>query len=464
MSETNPLHQALMLMQQSAYTSAQAICQSLLERNPNDFNARHLLGVIKMRSGNPIIACKELKRAAELPVAPRFKAQALSNLSLALQQRERFEEALTAIEQALSLQSDEGAFQLNYLNLLDNLERWDAIAEATERFPGLSKLPDAQFTLARAARKRGKTQDALLHIEQLKSYGDLEADEQGEYALAMLLTGNEAQLLAECDHMSPQQLQSVADYMAEEGETDASLIIYRLLLKRDPSHAGARHMIDASCGHIGASAPADYVRNLYDAHAEQFERQLVRRLEYRAPELLVERIAALLPKQIGRVADLGCGSGLLGRALRKHFVLSELLGCDLSSGMLEQARQKGGYDQLHHEEMNAWLARQLEMDLICATDVLIYTGDLYPVLKVASMALKPGGLFAFSVESTDTDLLLHSSGRYRHSETHIRDRAHAAGLELLSCERFPLRQEQGKMISGLLVICRRPKQLAGGEI
>ncbi|WP_188749592.1 methyltransferase [Marinobacterium zhoushanense] len=454
MSEANPLHQALMLMQQQAFTSAQAICQQLLAQSPNDFNARHLLGVIKLHAGKPLLACKELKIAAALPVAPKYRAQALSNLSLALQQRERIEEALQAIEQALALMPDEQAFHLNRLNLLESLERWQSIEDAVANFPLLNELPDAQYPLARAARKRGEIDTALKRLDSVSSIADMAPEALSERALLLVLCGREEQLLRESEALDASELQALADYMAEEGEGTAAQLLYRELLRRHPEHAGARHMIDAAEGHIEAGAPAAYVRDLYDSHAESFEQQLVGRLGYRAPELLVERLLQLLPPRLGRVADLGCGSGLLGRALRQRFAIEQLHGCDLSAGMLEQARRQGGYDQLSHEELLSWLARQSALQLICATDVLIYIGDLQPVMRAVASALGAEGLFAFSVEASPGELRLCSSGRYQHSEDHVYQRAMEAGLKVLSCERFPLRQEQGKMVTGLMVICR----------
>ncbi|MBV1788582.1 methyltransferase domain-containing protein [Marinobacterium sp. D7] len=454
MSEANPLHQALMLMQQQAYSRADAICQQLLAQNPRDFNARHLLGVIKLQSGNPLAAGEELKQAASLPVAPRFKAQALSNLSLALQQQERIAEALEAIDQALSLAPDEQAFHLNRLNLLESMEHWQAMVDAATQFPPLHHLPDAQYPLARAARKRGEIKTALKRLDSAASVSELAPDALSERALLLILCGQEQRLWSETSKLDASELQMLADYMAEEGEGQAAQLVYQVLLERFPEHAGARHMLDAARGHIEACAPATYVRDLYDSHAERFEQQLVGRLGYRAPELLAERLQQILPLQIGQVADLGCGSGLLGRALRQRFEIEQLRGCDLSAGMLEQARRQGGYDELCHQELLDWLSRQANLNLVCATDVLIYTGDLQPVMRAVAASLSADGLFAFSVEDCASELRLSSSGRYQHSETHVRQRARETGLDILSCERFPLREEQGKMQTGLMVICR----------
>lgn len=445
-----------MLMQQESYTSAQAICQQLLARSPNDFNARHLLGVIKMRAGNPLSACKELQKAAALPVAERFRAQALNNLSLALGQRDKFDAALEAIDQALTLSPNEPAFHINRLNLLEQLEDWPAVIETLERRPELSDIEETQCLLARAARHTGNAEQALERLDVHISAGTTDSETLGEYILLLSILGRDEALLAQVQSCTTAQLESLADYLAEEGELQRALPLYRRLLALDPDHASARHMVNAAEGLVASHAPYQYVRDLYDTHAEKFERHLVGRLDYHAPELISSALKEHLPQHLGRVADLGCGSGLLGRNLRQDFQIDHLAGCDLSAGMLQQARDQGGYDQLDQADLLSWLEEQQPMELICATDVLIYFGDLAPVMTSTKKALTQHGFFAFTVEASNTqELELDKSGRYRHSESHIRQRAAAAQLEIISCTTFPLRKEQGKMQDGLMVLCRK---------
>ncbi|SEG23095.1 Predicted methyltransferase, contains TPR repeat [Marinobacterium lutimaris] len=451
-----------MLMQQQAYPSAEAICQQLLARNPKDFNARHLLGVIKMHAGNPLSACKELKRAAELPVAERFRAQALNNLSLALKQRSRFDEALRVQEQALTLVPDEESFQINRLYLLEVLESWPAIIHTLQQHPSLNPIDELQCLFARAERHSGATEKALARMDCALSEDDSNLETLGEYCLLLSLSGTPLapEKLAS---LTIEQLESVADYLAEEGYLNTALPLYSRLLELDPKHAAARHMVDAATGELAEHAPEQYVRDLYDTHAEQFEQQLVDRLGYRAPAMLSDALTQLLPHHLSRVADLGCGSGLLGRSLRKAFHIEELSGCDLSAGMLDEARKQGGYDLLEQANLLDWLRQQKQeqqpLQLICATDVLIYIGDLGAVMKAVHQALTADGTFAFTVEAAEEDLELATTGRYRHSEAHLRQRAAEAGLEVISCTRFPLREEQGRMQTGLMVLSRKPASI-----
>ena len=71
--------------------------------------------------------------------------------------------------------------------------------------------------------------------------------------------------------------------------------------------------------------------------------------------------------------------------------------------MIEKARARGLYDELHVAEAEAALRQwPLRFDAIVAADVLLYFGELAPLLAAAAAALRPAGIFAFSIE-TDPD-------------------------------------------------------------
>ena len=80
------------------------------------------------------------------------------------------------------------------------------------------------------------------------------------------------------------------------------------------------------------------VEELFDDYADTFEESLVEGLGYDVPALVESE---LRPPGRGALSsrlaiDLGCGTGLAGCRLRKH-ITGQLVGCDLSSGMLDDA-------------------------------------------------------------------------------------------------------------------------------
>ena len=105
--------------------------------------------------------------------------------------------------------------------------------------------------------------------------------------------------------------------------------------------------------------------------------------------------------------DPGCGTGLVGAALRSR-CHGRLTGCDLSGQMVEEARKKlGVFDELEACDCVAYLRRRVaraSADLLVAADVLIYLRDLADLFSAAAAALRPGGLFVFSTElATDSE-------------------------------------------------------------
>lgn len=85
------------------------------------------------------------------------------------------------------------------------------------------------------------------------------------------------------------------------------------VLQEDPSEAIARHLLSAASGENPDRPVEGYVRQLFDASAATFDRELVSKLGYAIPQ---EMVAALLegqPNQPWDVLDLGCGTGLVAR-------------------------------------------------------------------------------------------------------------------------------------------------------
>ncbi len=71
-------------------------------------------------------------------------------------------------------------------------------------------------------------------------------------------------------------------------------------------------------------------------------------------------------------------------------------------------------------------------------------------------ALRPGGLFAFSVEAHDgSDFSLNIHRRYAHSHPYLERLAAAHGLRLVSATPGVIRKERDEAFDGLLVVMRR---------
>jgi predicted TPR repeat methyltransferase len=187
--------------------------------------------------------------------------------------------------------------------------------------------------------------------------------------------------------------------------------------------------------------PSDMVLALFENYAPFFDEHLVENVSYQGPRLLRTAVDRCRPVGAFDILDLGCGTGLCGTALRDR--ARRLVGVDISSRMLDRARQRGVYDELIRGDVVDVMNESTESyDLILAADLFVYLGSLEAVIPACARILRPGGLLAVVVEAADGEgYQLRSSRRYAHSAGYLRRLAGAAGLSELLRERSFLRKE-----------------------
>jgi predicted TPR repeat methyltransferase len=246
----------------------------------------------------------------------------------------------------------------------------------------------------------------------------------------------------------------LARHHLRHGRPGEALAALREVLDREPAHERARFLVASLTGGHVDTAPADYVTELFDSYAPGFEAHLVNVLGYQVPAQLAELVAAAgeAPHRAWRVIDVGCGSGLVGAAFRG--VARHLIGSDLSPRMIEIARRRGVYDELHVEDLTATLRRaRADADLVVAADVFIYVGALDEAFRTAASALRPGGLLAFSIERCDGDgYRLLPSSRYAHSDGYLRGLAQRHGFAVREARDTVLRTDHAGSVSGVLYL------------
>lgn len=209
---------------------------------------------------------------------------------------------------------------------------------------------------------------------------------------------------------------------------------------------------------VPAALPEAYVKTLFDQYAERFEESLLTRLEYNAPKQLraaVERILPIGPVD-ARVLDLGCGTGLAGEVFRDR--AAWLGGIDLSPKMIAEAARKCLYEDLREGDALGLLGDyEGGLDLIVAADVLVYMGDLSALFQAAARALKPDGLFAFSVQQSDAaDFSLGTECRYSHHSDYIGALLTAVGLDSRLIDPTSCRLEAGVAVPHLICVASKP--------
>lgn len=203
------------------------------------------------------------------------------------------------------------------------------------------------------------------------------------------------------------------------------------------------------------SLPPAFVRALFDTYADRFDRELVGKLRYDAPQALQQLLLDQAVPAGGHVLDAGCGTGLAGVAVRDR--ADYLAGFDLSPRMVEKAQARGVHDVLWVGELvDSMAARPDAFDLVLAADVLVYVGDLNPVMAAAARTLRSGGHFAFTCERSDGDGFdLHEGRRFAHGKAHIRDAISASGLTLVHLAHHSTRIDRGQPVPGWIALAMK---------
>jgi len=258
--------------------------------------------------------------------------------------------------------------------------------------------------------------------------------------------------------------------------------LYRRVLDIAPNNAAAEHGLAALSGDSGtAQAPAEYVRDMFDAYAPSFDLSLAE-LKYVSPTLLRQAVDLAVapggpaekdwPAEKGpssgkwRVMDAGCGTGLCGPLFKN--LSSHLAGIDLSQRMIDRARDRRIYDHLEVAEVAQGVrkAGQGSLELIIAADVVVYIGDLGPFLEASAGALKgTRGLLAFTTEaategeggaaSEGGGWKLTISGRFAHQREYVLKAAKATGsLEMITAQECTPRWNRGEPVEGHLYMFR----------
>jgi len=286
----------------------------------------------------------------------------------------------------------------------------------------------AYFNLGNALYKTGKIKDARIAFENAIKIDQSHLDSYTDYALM--------------------------EYV--DGDKDNALKLFRKIIELDPGNVQAKHMINALEGITPETAPpGEYIAAIFDQYSSDFEQHL-KKLAYNAPTLLREELELINKdkKKFTNTIDLGCGTGLSGIDFRE--ITCRLSGIDLSEKMINEAKKKNIYDQLTVGSISSLNAITDRFDLIIATDLFIYIGNLDEVFDTVLKIASNGAYFLFSVESIDgNSFVLQPSGRFAHSSAYIEGLASDKGFSVLRRKSVPLRKGGTGWIDGEICILQK---------
>ena len=474
---------------------AESLCAEVLSVDDQQAEAWFVMGWIHRRRQRTAAAIESFQAAARIDRRdPRFH----NALGAALAAVGRFEDAAAALRTALELRPAYAEAHGNFARVLWLTGNNDAAEKAYQASIRLAPtLPEAQNNYGNFLRRTGRAQAALEFHRKAVSLNP--AVPEFHLSLgAALLTLREGEQAAACfrhalvlrpDYTSAAAYLGHACYNLSRWQE--ARVCFDKVLQKHPDHAdsrllhalvlerlGEREKAIEECkealrlmpgskeaelalaamqgAHTTHEIPIERLTELFNTYADRFDDHLVGQLNYRAPQLILDALRPHL--DTGRrldVIDLGCGTGLVGALLRPY--AASLAGVDLAPKMIERARIRGIYDHLEVGDVTETLLKHpAAYDLVVAGDVFVYVGDLAPVFRAAHAALRPGGLFAFTVELHDGDeYVLRPSRRFAHPDPYIRKVAAEHALPVVSWTQAVLRTESNQPVQGLVVVLRR---------
>ena len=142
--------------------------------------------------------------------------------------------------------------------------------------------------------------------------------------------------------------------------------------------------------HQGTSDPKQ-VADRYDEWAQNYDDDLAS-WSYQAPNVVAETVVARHPAAASAL-DVGCGTGLVGRALRARGFAGQIIGLDISQASLEIARGSGAYDSVDVADLQQALPLDdNSVDAVVCVGVMTYLPKVEAVWREFARVARPGGL------------------------------------------------------------------------
>ena len=492
--------QAIDYLSANRLSEAQGLLEQIAASGGADAQTWFLLGATHGLSGNSQEAERCSRQAARLNPG---LLPAWQNLGRALNEQERHEEAAAAFRHVLQQQPRDVSAMTGLAHALTQRGEFAEAIALCQRALALSpEDPDAATAMGNLLHRQGQFQQALPWYQRtlarspasiptminlsssLKALGRYDeasawigraltmtpASAVLHYALAMIHLEQHkhdeaVKSLREAFDLDPAHLEAgrqLAAVLRHQNKLSEAIEVYRRILAKHPDDVSSRFYLSAlQDAGKHAKLPLELLKETYEqqAIADGFDHALIHRLDYRLPERLgevIRHVAGDIANQLD-ILDLGCGTGLYGAKLRG--LAKTLSGVDLSSKMVDKARQKAVYDTLVVDDLVSFLEKcRQSYDLIVAMDVLMFFGDLEGILKGCRAMLRSQGMLAFDVEKTDgvVPWHFHPYGHYAHAASYIRELAAQWGLEEIHFEETQIRKEANEPRYGYLCLFRKP--------
>ncbi len=374
---------------------AEAIYLNLLSVQPDNADALHYLGVLRMGQRRRDEAIELVTKS--LKIAPR-NAHAWNNLGNMVAATGKLGAAEFAYKSALELQPD---------------------------------FLEALYNLGNLQRRMRKREDALQSFRRV----------------------------IELNPRLGVAHENIAMLLFRLKRTEEAAAAFQRWSEADPGNPIARHMLAAYTNQAPDRADDAYVAKLFDGMSGYFDESLGRLKYAAPQLLTsaLSEIIPFGEKRLA-ILDAGAGTGLCGPLLRssaQRLVGVDLSAGMLAKARERNVYDELHEGEL----VAFMRAHPGEYDVVISADTLVYFGALEEAFSAADGAIKPGGILAFTVEAEPADSTekhkLNNHGRYSHRADYVRECLEGAQFDLVQLEPCVLRKEMGADVQGHLVLARK---------
>lgn len=146
------------------------------------------------------------------------------------------------------------------------------------------------------------------------------------------------------------------------------------------------------------SVPAESI--FFDLWSASYDRPGLQATTYRPiHDAVLARLDGLTPD---RILDLGCGTGQLTERLRTRFPSAELIGVDLSDGMLEKAADRTHATGFVRANAQCLPLAPGSLDVVTCTESFHWYEDQEAAVAELARLLRPGGRLVIASIATVT--------------------------------------------------------------
>ncbi len=193
----SPLQQAIQLHQSGRLAEAERLYRAALRAKPREFDALHLLGLLRHQQGQLDEALRLINKA--LAVNSRSVA-ALCNQGIVLHDMGRYEEALASYRRALEMAPNDPAALTNLGNTLRTLRRYDDALAAYDRILAENDQDvEAHYNRGIVFLQVGRHTDALECCDRVLAVEPEDADAHNNRAIALKELGRLEEAAEACN-------------------------------------------------------------------------------------------------------------------------------------------------------------------------------------------------------------------------------------------------------------------------